>query len=149
MTQRNHQIRSKEVQEMLTSPPNLLILWGNIFIIVFLLCFIFMLDIYRVPVSTQLPFKTISIRTDPIKRKIYLNVYFNTPIPPGFVLSPNNTLTFQQLTEMGFGSITAKATAVSYIKNETVFCIKSNHLPQMPNYNSIHLYQDQKLKLYH
>lgn len=61
MPKNQYNIRSKDVQEMLTNPPKTAILWGNTIIIGLFFVFLYGLSLYRVPKTSRLQFQIIGI----------------------------------------------------------------------------------------
>lgn len=59
----NYQLRSKDVQEVLSTPPRVRILWGNSLIILAIGIFLTFLAFYRISYDQEYPFKVLSYET--------------------------------------------------------------------------------------
>lgn len=60
-TQNKYELRSQEVQEVLSTPPRFLTFWGNVLVVVVLATGLFFLSRYRVAQTIWVPVRTIEV----------------------------------------------------------------------------------------
>jgi len=121
----NYQIRSKEVQEVLRSFPKPYILWGNTFIIALFFIFLYALNDYRVPVTSQLPCKVISVSYDSLDDKIIVKAFINIPIPSDLKSHKPVNLILSQINNTRFDKIKAQISKITFQNNEIELVIQA------------------------
>ena len=116
----NYQLRSRDVQEVLNTPPKLYILWGNTIIVGLLIVFLIMLKTYQVPVESTLPFRVSKI--DPAQKDtVNIYIYITTPISMDY--KPRYVeLNINQYSTLGAGKVRAAVKSVN--PGDNTICLR-------------------------
>jgi hypothetical protein len=73
-------IRSKDVQEVLTTPPKLAILWGNTLIISIFCAFLVLLSEYNTPINEFINCKIVSVSKTTLDKEVQLHLLLSTAL---------------------------------------------------------------------
>jgi hypothetical protein len=129
MQQNKYEIRSKDVQEIMKSPPKRLLLLGNLVVVFVLSSFLILANNFKLPIKTILPCKILKIDSFAFGNKFLVELYVDISIPNNIDSNQNVVVKINDLLTSNYDNINAKILYVNHTLN-IIKCIiiADNHI---------------------